>query len=108
TMTFPAPAGSKAAHEVRPSGGVTWTPAAVTERSLRGTETLKTPSFSSSVPLAPVSSSMRAVSRADAGCGEAGGAAESAVAMAAPKTKTAATTFAWLMLTLPLDDDTSL
>ena len=56
------PARWKDAHEVRPSGGVIRTPAAVTARSERGTETLNAPSFSSSLPLAPVSCSMRAVS----------------------------------------------
>src|SRR5688572_17977233 len=43
-------------------GGVTRTPAAVTARSVRGTETLKTPSFSSRTPFAPVSLSIRAMS----------------------------------------------
>src|SRR4051812_22471390 len=51
-----------AAQLVSPSGGVMRTPAAVTVRSLRGTETLNTPSLSLSLPLAPVSSSIRAVS----------------------------------------------
>ena len=50
------------AHDVRPIGGVRCTPATRTSRSSRGTETLKTPSFGSSFPLAPVSSSIRTVS----------------------------------------------
>src|SRR5436190_18679131 len=54
--------GLKAAQEVRPSGGVIFTPAVVTFRSARGTLTLKTPSFSSILPLAPVSCSIFAVS----------------------------------------------
>src|SRR5437773_2984705 len=49
------------AHDVRPIGGVIRTPATLMSRSARGTDTLKTPS-SSSFPLAPVSSSIRAVS----------------------------------------------
>jgi hypothetical protein len=36
-------------------GGGIFTPAVITWRSVRGIETLKTPSFSSSYPLAPVS-----------------------------------------------------
>src|SRR5207249_4259676 len=40
------PTSLKAAHEVSPMGGVRWTPATVTLRSLRAAETLKTPSFS--------------------------------------------------------------
>src|SRR5438477_4578900 len=100
TMTLPPPTGWKAAQDVRPRGGVTWTPAAVIDRSLRGTETLKTPSFSSSAPLAPVSSSMRAVFRPDATWGVAGGAPEAAVPnAAAPKAAMAATSFVWLMMT---------
>src|SRR6516165_4348364 len=50
------------AQDVRPMGGVIFTPAMTTERSLRGTETLNTPSFSSRVPLAPVSRSILPVS----------------------------------------------
>src|SRR5437867_116935 len=60
TVWFPALL--KAAQDVSPIGGVSFTPAAVTERSARGTETLNTPSFSSSLPFAPVSCSIRAVS----------------------------------------------
>src|SRR5215510_2122310 len=52
-----------AAHEVSPIGGVSLTPAAVIERSLRGTDTLNTPSSSLKEPFTPVSSSILAVSR---------------------------------------------
>src|SRR2546423_15376881 len=54
----------KAAHAVSPIGGVilTWS-AIVTDRSLRGTDTLNTPDLSSILPLAPVSASILAVSR---------------------------------------------
>jgi hypothetical protein len=62
-MTW-SPAFWKAAHEVRPNGGVILTPAAVTSRSLRGTLTLNTPSFSLNSPLTSVSRSIVAVSRA--------------------------------------------
>src|SRR6266850_6289394 len=62
TITW-LPAFWNAAQAVRPSGGVIFTPAAVTARSLRGTETLKTCSFSFIDPLAPVSSSILAVFR---------------------------------------------
>ena|SRR5207249_3407396 len=51
----------KVAQDVNPIGGVRRTPAALTVRSLRGTETLNVPSFSSSLPLAPVNCSMEAV-----------------------------------------------
>ena len=57
----------KAAQDVNPIGGVRCTPAALTVRSLRGTETLNAPSFSSSLPLAPVNCSMEAVSNPVAG-----------------------------------------
>src|SRR5262249_15479705 len=70
------PVFSNAAHEVRPIGGVIFTPPAVTERSSRGTDTLKTPSFSLSEPFAPVRSSIAAVSRD----GFAGGAANTGAA----------------------------
>src|SRR5882672_3310385 len=53
------------AHDVRPIGGVIRTPATLTSKSLRGTDTLKTSSFSSRLPLAPVSPSIRAVSGRD-------------------------------------------
>ena len=56
------PARVNAAQDVSPSGGVMRTPAAVALMSARGSETLKTPSLASSVPLAPVSSSIAAVS----------------------------------------------
>src|SRR5213595_2795722 len=63
-----APVGWKAAQAVRPMGGDILTPPAiVTARSVRGTETLKTPVLSSSLPLAPVNCSMRAVSSGVAG-----------------------------------------
>ena len=45
-------------------GGVILTPAAVTARSVRGTLTLKTPSWVLSSPLPPVSCSILAVSSA--------------------------------------------
>src|SRR5439155_17473255 len=50
-----------AAQVVSPIGGVRCTPPATTFRSARGTETLNTPSFSSSFPLTPVSCSICAV-----------------------------------------------
>src|SRR2546425_1250743 len=56
------PAGLNAAHDVSPMGGVSLTPAATTVRSLRGTDTLNTPSVSLNTPLAPVSSSIFPVS----------------------------------------------
>src|SRR5260370_40762147 len=43
-------------------GGVISTPAVVMDKSVRGTDTLKTRSFSLSAPFTPVSSSMRLVS----------------------------------------------
>src|SRR3954464_948846 len=51
-----------AAQHVRPIGGVIFTPPDVTARSERGMLTLKTFSFSSSFPLAPVNCSILAVS----------------------------------------------
>ena len=78
------PALVNAAHAVRPSGGVIRTPAAVTLMSLRGSDTLKTPSFSSSVPLAPVSSSMPAVSKGAAGLSAAAALAASRVVAKMP------------------------
>ena len=63
-----APPPLKAAQAVRPSGGVSFTPAAVEPISLRGYETLNVPSFSSSLPLSPVSCSIFAVSNLAAGC----------------------------------------
>src|SRR5438876_6544229 len=51
----------KEAHDVSPIGGVMRTPATLTSRSPRGTETLKAPSLSSSLPFSPVSSSIRPV-----------------------------------------------
>ena len=57
-----APARVKAAQAVSPSGGVIFAPAVVTDRSLRGTCTLKTPSFSDHCPFRPVICSMRAES----------------------------------------------
>src|SRR5262249_29954885 len=56
------PSRLNAAQLVRPIGGVIFTPAVVTDKSLRGTDTLNTPSFALNAPLTPVSSSMRAVS----------------------------------------------
>src|SRR5881397_4054888 len=56
------PARLNAAHDVSPMGGVSLTPAATTVRSLRGTDTLNTPSMSLSTPLPPVSSSILPVS----------------------------------------------
>src|SRR5579863_5757936 len=56
------PSRLNAAHEVSPIGGDIFTPAMVTARSLRGTDTLNTPSFWSSAPLAPVRRSIAAVS----------------------------------------------
>src|ERR1700730_3250989 len=50
------------AQAVSPIGGVRCTPAAVTWRSVRGNDTLKTPSFSLIEPFAPVSGSIFAVS----------------------------------------------
>src|SRR5262245_12468280 len=61
------------AHEVRPIGGDIVTPPMTTARSVRGTDTLNTPSFSSSAPLAPLSRSIAPVS--------------SAVRVAAPKAR---------------------
>ena len=63
TMT-PDPADSKAAHELSPAAGASFTPPTATARSVRGTETLNTPSLRSSLPSAPVSCSMRAESSA--------------------------------------------
>src|SRR2546428_210289 len=63
-----APPPLNAAQAVRPSGGVSFTPAAVEPISLRGYETLNAPSFSSSLPLSPVSCSIFAVSNLAAGC----------------------------------------
>src|SRR5207249_11921237 len=57
-----APAFIKAAYYASPIGGVIFTPATVTLRSLRGTVTLNTPSFSLSSPFTPVSCSILAVS----------------------------------------------
>ena len=57
-----APARMKAAQAVSPSGGVIFTPAAVTASSARGIDTLKTSSLASSAPFIPVSSSIFAVS----------------------------------------------
>src|SRR5215472_2953699 len=56
------PSRLNAAQLVSPIGGVIFTPAVVTDKSLRGTDTLNTPSFALSAPFTPVSSSMRAVS----------------------------------------------
>src|SRR5262249_34821843 len=56
------PSRLNAAQLVRPIGGVIFTPAVVTDKSLRGTDTLNTPSFALNAPFTPVSSSMRAVS----------------------------------------------
>src|SRR5258707_12191411 len=56
-----------AAHDVRPIGGDIFTPATIPERSLRGADTLNTPSFSSSAPLAPVKGSFAAESGGDSG-----------------------------------------
>ena len=64
-----------AAHDVRPIGGVMCTPPEVTLRSVRGALTLNTPAFSSSLPFAPVSCSMRAWSS----CGPAFGAPRATV-----------------------------
>ena len=61
--TVCSPVFLKAAHEVSPIDGVNLTPATVTAKSLRGSETLNTPSLELNVPFAPVSSSMRVVSR---------------------------------------------
>src|SRR3569623_1873093 len=58
------PALVKAAQAVSPMPGVSFTPAAITRRSLRGKETLKTPSFASREPLATVRASIAAVSKA--------------------------------------------
>src|SRR5207247_6762582 len=57
-----APAFIKAAYDASPMGGVIFTPATVTLRSLRGTASLNTPSFSLSAPFTPVSCSILAVS----------------------------------------------
>ena len=61
------PAFVNAAHAVSPSGGVIRAPPTVAAMSARGIETLNTPSFASSVPFAPVSRSIAAVSSAAAG-----------------------------------------
>src|SRR5436305_3108557 len=65
------------AQQVSPIGGVIFTPPAVTLMSLRESDTLNTPSFSSSFPFAPVSCSIFAVSRVSAA--RAKGATDSAV-----------------------------
>ncbi len=52
-----------AAQDVRPIGGVTRTPSEETERSVRGTATRNTFSFSFQVPLTPVRRSIAVVSR---------------------------------------------
>jgi hypothetical protein len=64
----------KAAHEVSPIAGVRRTPPARTSISPRGAVTLKTPALSSRFPFAPVSRSMRAVSRGAAALGGSGAA----------------------------------
>src|SRR5713226_384869 len=56
------PARLNAAHEVRPIGGDIFTPAMITDKSLRGTDTLNTPSLPSRTPLAPVRRSIAPVS----------------------------------------------
>src|SRR6266851_9320847 len=56
------PSRLNAAHDVRPIGGDIFTPAMITDKSLRGTDTLKTPSFSSKAPFAPVRRSIVMVS----------------------------------------------
>src|SRR5438552_12926599 len=61
TITW-SPIGLNAAQQVRPIGGVIFTPPAVTDISLRGMLTLNTPSFSLIFPLAPVNCSIFAAS----------------------------------------------
>src|SRR5713101_1827812 len=56
------PSRLNAAHDVRPIDGDIFTPAMITDKSLRGTDTLNTPSFSSRAPLAPVRLSIALVS----------------------------------------------
>src|SRR5207237_1421501 len=66
--TVCVPALVNAAQAVRPRGGVSLAPAAVTARSLRATCTLKTPCFSFHCPFSPVSCSILAVSNLAAVC----------------------------------------
>src|SRR5215472_16020789 len=66
-------------------GGDILTPAIVTERSLRGTETLKTPSVCSNLPGAPVSFSIAAVSRESDPCSSAKQGAKALIAVVRTK-----------------------
>src|SRR6185295_19925957 len=75
-----APVLVKAAQAVSPSGGVRCAPATVTARSVRGTCTRKTPSFSFHSPFSPVACSIRAVSR-PFGAARTAGAARSTATM---------------------------